>query len=107
MVSKDTLTKNIKNRIDEIAGYQINIDNYTTMLLIIPNKLPENLNKYKSTSAEDLVNILSEAEIQMISDFNFYNLISLSLTIEKLEQRKAQFVLEAMQLQLKGANYVA
>ena len=101
MQARESLLTNIGHRETEIAGYQTNIDNYTEMLKIIPKELPAELEPYRFRKIEELVLDLEEDQLRAISDTQFHAKISGTLIMEKLEQRKAKFVCDAMQAQLK------
>jgi len=104
MQTKESLLTNIGHRETEIAGYQVNIDNYTAMLKIIPKDLSTELEPYRFRKIEELVMDLGEDQLRAISDAQFHAKISGTLIMEKLEQRKAQFVCDAMKAQLKEVH---
>lgn len=91
----------IEARKQDIAHYQVNIDNYTQILKLIPPDLPERLVSHAAASIEQLVDILPFEDIQQISDYQFRKKIATTLVSERLEQRKSQFVLEAILAQQK------
>ena len=91
----------IEARKQDILNYQVNIDNYTQIIKLIPPDLPERLVSHAATAIEQLVDILPFEDIQQISDYQFRKKIATTLVSERLEQRKSQFVLEAMLAQQK------
>jgi len=101
MQTKESLETNIENRKVEVIGYQVNVDNYTEMLKVIPNELPEALEQHRYHDIAELVIALTEKELTVLSDVQFHAKIAGSLIMEKLEQRKAQFVMDAMEVQLE------
>lgn len=101
MQTKESLLTNIGHRETEVAGYQVNIDNYITMLTLIPNHLSADLEPYRFCKIDELVLELTEANLTDLSDAQFHAKIAGTLIMEKLEQRKAQFVLDALVAQLK------
>lgn len=93
----------IKQREDEISAYQVNIDNYTSMIAMLPKFWPADLQQYKNTQPVDLYQLLTFDLIEMISDLQFKEQLEKTLLTEKLEQRKARFVLQALH-KLKASN---
>ena len=102
MQVKESLEKNIGHRKTEVAEYQVNVDNYTAMLTIIPSDLPEELEQHRYHDIKELVIALTEEELTVLSDVQFHAKIAGSLIMEKLEQRKAQYVMDAMKVQLEA-----
>jgi len=102
MQTKEVLETNIGQRETEVADYQINVDNYTAMLTVIPDVLPKELEQYRYRDIKELVIELPEEELVLLSDVQFHAKIAGSLLMEKLEQRKAQFVMDAMNMQLES-----
>lgn len=107
MQTKESLSKNIEYRITEVEGYQTNIDNYVTMVGLLPAEWPEYLTQYAQTPPAELFSKLDEADIVLVSDLQFRLKLQISLLTEKIEQRKAQCVLDALRLQLKGLENVS
>lgn len=101
MQTKESLETNIGHRETEVEGYQVNVDNYTAMLDLIPNVLPDELEEHRYHKIDTLVIELSEEDITALSDVQFHAKIAGSLVMERLEQRKAQFVMDAMKVQLE------
>jgi hypothetical protein len=86
----------IKQREDEIQAYQVNIDNYTAIIAMLPKFWPADLTQYKNTKPVDLHDLLPFDLLQMISDLQFKEQLEKTLLTEKLEQRKSRFVLQAL-----------
>tara|TARA_B110000908_G_scaffold171563_1_gene234774 strand:+ start:2646 stop:2963 length:318 start_codon:yes stop_codon:yes gene_type:complete len=101
MQTKESLETNISHRETEVSDYQVNVDNYTTMLKVIPNELPEELEQHRYHDVTELVLVLTEKQLLVLSDVQFHAKIAGSLLMEKMEQRKAQFVMDSMKVQLE------
>lgn len=91
----------IEIRKQDIEHYQINIDNYVEILKLIPETLPDRLLEYTNSTIECLIDKMPFDDIQKISDYQFRKKIELTLTTEKLEQRKSKFILQALLAQHK------
>ena len=102
MQTKEALETNIEHRKTEVEDYQVNIDNYTSMLNVIPNGLSKDLEVYRYRDIKELVLDLTEEKLTLLSDVQFHAKIAGSLLMEKLEQRKAQFVMDSMEAQLEA-----
>lgn len=99
------LVSNAFGRELEFYGYQTNVDNYTAMLAALPlGAWPEDLQPYKGTPTEQLPAGMSEEDIYLISDYQYRDRIVGLLRTERVEQRKANRVLEAIKAQI-GDNY--
>jgi hypothetical protein len=101
-MNKEQLTEAIKQRETEIANYQINIDNYTAMIGMLP-KWTEVLLAYRTADPVGFINDWSFEDIQLLSDLQFKDKLERTLLTERLEQRKATFVLKALQQKLEQA----
>jgi len=101
-MTNEQLQQMISFREQEIESYQLNIDNYTHILSTMPTEYPDRLLVYKDAPPVDLVNTLSFEDIQLLSDLQFRDRLQKTLVTEKLEQRKARLVLEALQLKVTG-----
>ena len=102
MQTKESLETNIAHRVTEVEEYQVNVDNYTAMLKIIPSELSEKLEQHRYHKIDELVTTLTGDELTLLSDVQFHAKIAGSLIMEKLEQRKSQFVMDAMKVQLEA-----
>lgn len=101
------LVANAFGRELEVYGYQMNVDNYTAMLAALPlDAWPEDLESYKGTPTENLPADMSEDNISLISDYQYRDRIVGLLRTEKVEQRKASRVLDALKAQI-GDDYEA
>lgn len=99
-MTNEELQQHIAHRTAEIAAYQANIDNYTAMLHMLPSQCPAKLQQYQNSSPVDLHGVLPFEDIQLISDLQYRARLERLLLTEKLEQRKVNFVLQALQEQL-------
>ena len=101
-MNKNQLTENIQARMDEVSGYQVNIDNYTAMLALLPSECPDRLAPYISSSIEALAETTIPFEdLEILSDLQFRKRMSSLLVSEKLEQRKAALVLTVLKARLE------
>jgi len=91
----------------EVYQYQLNIDNYVAMLAALPqDEWPAHLVDYKAATVESLPWEMPEEDQQAVADYQYRDrLRSLSRT-ERVEQGKAQRVLDALKAQI-GPNYDA
>jgi hypothetical protein len=101
-MNKEQLTEAIKQRKAEIAHYQVNIDNYTAMIGMLP-QWTEVLLAHRTADPVGFINDWSFEDIQLLSDLQFKDKLERTLLTERLEQRKATFVLKALQQKLEQA----
>jgi hypothetical protein len=91
----------------EYYYYQINIDNYTAMLVTLPQGgWPEELLQYKEAATDKLPESLSDDVVVTISEYQYRDKICNLLRTEKIEQSKAARVRDALKTQI-GADYDA
>ena len=89
----------------EVYSYQVNIDNYTTMLSVLPTDAwPEALVQYQGAEIANIPHSVSDADIQTISDYQYRDRLRALLRTERIEQGKAARVLDALKTQI-GADY--
>ena len=98
------LQDNINARIEEVNGYQTNIDNYSEMLTTLPDSLSEELMEFSSANPSELH--LDFESIATISDYQFGQKLRVLLLTERLEQRKSQCILDALRRRLDRIPYV-
>lgn len=97
------LVANAYHREMEIYHYQINIDNYTAMLSVLPTDgWPEGLAGYQTIQISELPLSMSDEDVQTISDYQYRDQIQKLLRTEKVEQAKSKKVLDALKLQIVG-----
>ena len=84
----------------DIASYQVNIDNYSAILKMIPQALPVELEVYRQQPIDGLIGTLPLDQIVAISDMQFRDKLSHTLIVEMLEQRKSAFILSAIEAQI-------
>jgi hypothetical protein len=89
----------------EIYHYQINIDNYTTMLSALPSDAwAEELLQYKDAAIDRLPDSLDDDIVNIISEYQYRDKIKNLLRTEKVEQSKAVRVRDALKSQI-GTDY--
>ena len=104
---KANLVANAFHREAEVYSYQVNIDNYGVMLLALPTEdWPVNLLDYKATPIEQLPAGMDEETVDEIADLQYRDRIVGLLRTEKVEQKKASRVLDALKAQI-GETYAA
>lgn len=96
-MTEQQLQEAIEFRQTEIAGYQVNIDNYTYIVSQLPAECDESLRQYMGYDLKELAGTLPFDIIQHLSDVKFRKQLEQAIVIEKLEQRKAMLVLQALQ----------
>jgi hypothetical protein len=85
----------------EMFGYQVNIDNYTAMLAVLPTgDWPEPLAKWKATAVASLPAEMDDATVQQIVDLQYRDRLRSLLRTERVEQGKSRRVWEALQGQI-------
>ena len=95
------LALNIIHREREIAQYQINIDNYTHILDILPKGIiPENIVAYMGVPPESLPNDVSLEFILEVNNYQYRERISTLIRTESIEQAKSKHILEALKAQI-------
>ena len=89
----------------EIYGYQINIDNYTTMLAALPDDAwPADLEAFKTVKTEDLPDELSDDQVAQIGDYQYRDRLRVLVRTEKAEQNKSIRIRDVLKAQI-GADY--
>jgi hypothetical protein len=101
------LAFNIVHREREVNGYQINIDNFTQMLTVLPQgDVPSDIAQYvgakpdNHTKIDDLPLSFSDEQIDLISKYQYRVDLTLRVRTEKAEQNKAKAVLNALKAQI-------
>lgn len=98
----DQLNINIAARIDEVADYQTNIDNYTRMIAKIRGEWCEQTEHLRGLDTQQMVAACQdESLLTRAADLNFRDKLQAMVRAERIEQRKAMLVLEVLQDQLK------
>ena len=89
----------------EVYQYQLNIDNYTTMLGSLPSdEWPDHLVEYKAATIESLPWDMSDTDVDLVSDYQYRDRLRALSRTERIEQSKARRVLDALKEQI-GADY--
>lgn len=90
----------------EVYGYQLNIDNYASMLNALPvDEWPAHLVEYKAATIESLPWDMSDADIEAVGEYQYRDRLRSLIRTEKVEQSKARRVLDALKEQI-GADYI-
>lgn len=101
------LVANAFHREMEVYSYQVNIDNYTAMLLALPTEdWSVELIDYKATPIENLPASMDDETVDLIADLQYRDRLTGLLRTEKVEQKKATRVLDALKAQI-GNDYDA
>jgi len=91
----------------EIYGYQVNIDNYSAMLLALPSgDWPVDWVAFKGVKVEDLPHSLSDDDAQSISDYQYRDRLRSLVRTEKAEQNKSIRIRDVLKAQI-GSDYDA
>lgn len=99
------LVQNAYHREMEVYSYQVNIDNYASMLSVLPtDEWPVGLAQYQGADVASLPHSLSDEYISTISDYQYRDRIRSLIRTERIEQAKASRVLEALKAQI-GVDY--
>lgn len=95
------LIANAFHREMEVYGYQMNIDNYTTMLAELPtDEWPAHLVDYTAAAIESLPVAMSDEDVGAVSDYQYRDRLRALLRTERVEQGKASRVLVALKTQI-------
>lgn len=90
----------------EVYGYQLNIDNYVSMLNALPaDEWPAHLVEYKAATIESLPWGMSDEDIDAVGEYQYRDRLRSLIRTEKVEQSKARRVLDALKEQI-GADYI-
>jgi hypothetical protein len=101
-MNKEQLIEAVKARKEEVAHYQVNIDNYSAMIALLPGKWPEELLSHREADPSSFLDQWSFEDIQLLSDLQFREKLRRTLATERLEQRKALLVLQVLEQKLEG-----
>jgi hypothetical protein len=100
-MNKEKFIEAIKARKEEVAHYQVNIDNYSAMIALLPCAWPEELLSHRETDPSLFLDQWSFEKIQLLSDLQFREKLRRTLTTERLEQRKSMLVLQVLEQKLE------
>lgn len=101
-MTNDQLNLNIQARIQEVDGYQTNIDNYTRMIAKITGEWCQQTEHLRGLDTQQMVAACQDDSVlTRAADLNFRDKLQALLRAERIEQRKAMLVLEVLQDQLK------
>ncbi len=101
---EDNMVRNIIAREYEVDSYQINIDNYSAMLLTLPTVWPPELLQYKGLTTQNIAEQVPVSDIQMVTDLIFQEKVAISLKTEMIEQIKASHIHKALISQMEPAT---
>jgi len=91
----------------EIYSYQVNIDNYSAMLLALPlDDWPQNWVAFKGVKIDELPHSLSDEDVQSISDYQYRDRLRSLIRTERAEQNKTIRIRDVLKTQI-GDNYDA
>ena len=97
----DCLADALVSREHEAFAYQINIDNYTAMLAVLPQgEWPTEIVQFRTVTPNDLPPDMPIATAITIGEFQFRDKLRLLLRTENVEKSKSQRVLEAVKAQI-------
>lgn len=95
------LVINAYHRAMEVYGYQVNVDNYTTMLLALPTgDWPTGLSQWSSIEIANLPTDMSDEDVATVSDYQYRDRLQALLRTERVEQGKANRILNALKSQI-------
>jgi hypothetical protein len=95
------LVVNAFHREMEVYGYQVNIDNYITMLSSLPaGDWPSDLAQWAGANIANLPTEMSDEDVQFVSDYQYRDRLRALLRTERVEQSKARRVLDALKAQI-------
>lgn len=101
-MNKEQLTQNINARLEEVAGYQTNIDNYERMVTKLNMQWCKATEPLRGMDTQAMcAQHVDDATLFKAADLNFRDKLVQSIRAEKVEQSKAKLVLEVLQDQLK------
>lgn len=101
----EILATNVVHREQEVHQYQVNIDNYTHLLSVLPQgDWPTEIAVYTQTKPEELPYSLPLETVTAISDYQFRDRIRVLIRTETIEQNKAKFSLAALKSQIPASE---
>jgi len=89
----ELIAAGVESREQELANYQLNIDNFNDMLAeldFLPAEWPAHLAQYRGTKLSMVANELSEEDFDLLSDLQQRDHIRMLLRTTKAEQKKSQ-----------------
>lgn len=95
------IEEQIASRRAEVEQYQINIDNFQSILSSISTELPEHLEQYRSaTNHHDVVKEIDDIDdVRILSEVWFAEELKWRVKTELVEQTKAKAILDALERQ--------
>lgn len=97
----DQLAEAIAGREREIAAYQLNEQNYQTMLddpelADLPDRWPAHLSKYRTAKPHEVAERCSPNDAGLVSRLQFRDRIRVLIQTEAMERRKSEAVYRAL-----------
>jgi len=99
-VKETNALNNVLDRETEIESYQVNIDNYVTILAGLPSVWTPELEQYKGLDSQGVASNVPLEHVDLVSDLLFYDRVSFLLRTEVIEQRKAKHIYNAIVSQM-------
>lgn len=95
------LVMNAYHREMEVYGYQLNINNYTAMLALLPQgDWPANLALWAATDVANLPADMADEAVEMVSDYQYRDRLRALLRTERAEKSKSDRILAALKAQI-------
>jgi len=92
--------EHIIERKKEVQSYQVNIDNYTIIADNIKEKWTKEIEQYKGLETLDIAKKVPEHLHELVGDLIFKDNILTALATEKIEQRRAIRIHDALVQQI-------
>ena len=92
-------------RVHEVQSYQLNIDNYTAMLVDLPQDAwPAEMVQYKDIDPAKIDPDVSLDDMVIISDYQFRDRVRILLRTEHVEMSKTARIMNALDGQLSASS---
>lgn len=97
----NVLAVNVVHREQEVNQYQINIDNYTQMLSVLPTgQAPDDVAPYVNMESQNIPADVPLDIVMLAADYQYRDRIANLIRSEMIEQSKAKRVLDALKAQI-------
>ncbi len=94
------LAQSIEMRENEVYQYQININNFESMIANLsglPNQWPAHLVQYRGMSRDQMAAAIEDDdELEVAAGLSFRDELKMRIRSEKMEQQKAKMVLDTL-----------
>ena len=102
-MNPEQLAAAIAHRTSEVAGYQVNIDNYARIIENITEFWSKETEQYRGCDNQSLSKAPIDEDLLMrVGALLFKDSLICMLRAEKLEQQKAKLILQVLQDQAEG-----